>query len=304
MLAHWLAPLVAAIDQSIATSVHDVPSQRDPTLVRECMPVLKALTFYFGVEIRGWERLPPAGPYLVVGNHSGGMGTADAAFFMTRWLEEKGPEPPLYGLAYDLLFAIPGVGRLLPKLGMIPASPDNARKALALGAVVVDFPGGDHEVFRPWSKRNRIDFGGHQGFIKVAIAARVPVVPMTIYGAHQSTLVLTRGEGIARRLGFTRLNVKVYPLIWNIPFGPTPAWVPSLQLPSKVTVDIGTPLDWTRYGPEQAGDPQVLDACYREITDVMQGAMDTMAREHPYPILARLNELHPLNVLRRLMRTR
>jgi len=303
-VAHWMEPLVEALDRTVVQSTHRDPFQRDPEFVREILPVLKAWALYFGAEVRGWENLPAAGPYLVIGNHSGGAETNDAAFFAARWVEEKGPEAPLYGLAYDLLFAYPVVGKLLPRLGMLPASPENAREALARGAVVLDFPGGDYEVFRPWTHRNRIEFGGRKGFIKIALEIGVPVVPMTIHGAHQSTFVLTRGRTLAHRLGLERLRIKVFPLIWNIPFGLTPAYVPSLQLPAKVTVQLGEPLDWSRYGPAAADDPHVLERCYQEITGVMQYTLDDLAREHPHPVLARLDELRPINLFRRFLGSR
>ena len=303
-IARWMQPIVDSLDHAIVESIHRDPFQRDPELVRELLPLVKAWTLYFGGEMRGWENLPAGGPYLVIGNHSGGAMSTDAVFFMVRWVEEKGPEAPAYGLVYDMLFAYPVVGRIFPKLGMLPASPENARKALARGAVVLDFPGGDQEVFRPWTHRNNIEFGRRTGFIKIALETGVPVVPMTIHGAHQSTFVLTRGRALARLMGLDRLHVKVFPLIWNIPFGLTPAYVPSLQLPAKVTVQLGKPLDWSRYGPGAADDPKVLGRCYREITGVMQRTLDELAREHPYPVLARLGELRPIDVLRRAVRKR
>ena len=58
--------------------------------------------------------------------------------------------------------------------------------------------------------------------------------------------MLTRGRRLAQRMGLTRLRVKVFPPIWNIPFGITPAFVPSFQLPAKVTIQLGEPLDWSR----------------------------------------------------------
>jgi 1-acyl-sn-glycerol-3-phosphate acyltransferase len=299
-----LQPVVDAIDEAAAEQIRRDPFRRDPRLVREYLPYFKASALYFGTEIRGWENLPAEGPFLIVGNHSGGAETNDSAAFIARWVEERGPEAPLYSLAYDLLFAYPGVGRLLPKLGLVPASPENGRKALAMGAVVLVFPGGDDEVFRPWTHRNKIEFGGHKGFLELAIASGVPVVPMTIHGAHQSTFVLTRGRRLAERVGLTRLRIKVFPLTWNIPFGITPALIPSFQLPAKVTIQLGEPLDWSHYGAEKARDPDVLQRCYDEITSVMQQTLDELAREHPYPVLTRLNELRPINVLRRFVARR
>jgi 1-acyl-sn-glycerol-3-phosphate acyltransferase len=194
---------------------------------------------------------------------------------------------------HDLLFSYPLVAPALRRLGVVPASHANARRALRLGAAVAVFPGGDYEVFRAWRERNRIDFGGRTGFIRLAITTGVPVVPMTIHGAHESTLVLTRGRGFAHASGLDRLRVDVFPFIWSIPFGLAPAFVPSLPLPSKVTVDFGAPLRWSHYRPEQARDPAVLGACYAQITARMQKTLNELASENPHPVLARLHVLEP-----------
>jgi hypothetical protein len=93
------------------------------------------------------------------------------------------------------------------------------------------------------------------------------------------------------------LHIKVFPFIWNIPLGLTPAFVPSIQLPAKVTVQFGKPLDWSRYGPEKAKDPKVVRPCYDEITGVMQRALDALANERPHPILTRVSELLPSRIL-------
>lgn len=298
-LAHPLDTLTDKLGAILETEVRADPFQRDPQFVRQIEPLVRAVNAYFATEVRGWERVPKQGPFLVVGNHSGGAGTTDFAFFLGKWLEDRGAEAPLYGLAYDLLFAAPGISVLLRRLGIVPANHGSAGEALRRKAAVVVFPGGDYEVYRPWSERNLIEFGGHKGFIQLAIATGVPVVPMTIHGAHQSTIALTRGRRIARFMGINRIHVGIFPLVWNIPFGLMPALVPSLQLPAKVTVQIGKPLDWSRFGRKRAADPKVLDRCYRQITNIMQQTLDTLAAEHPHPILSRLDELRPSFTLRR-----
>jgi len=295
-----LRPVVAAVGTAVRTGLQSDPFQRDPAVVAQLLPAIEAVNAYFGTEVRGWSHVPKRGPFLIVGNHSGGAAPNDLSFLLGKWVKERGPAAPLYALAYDLLFAYPVVGRLLPKLGLVPANPANARRALAMGAPVVVFPGGDYEVFRPWSERNRVDFGGHMGFIELAITARVPVIPMTIHGAHQSTVTLTRGARLARLLGMDRLHIKVFPVIWSIPFGLAPAFVPSVQLPSKVTVQFGAPLDWSRYRAAQARDPGVRTHCYDEITERMQETLDALARERPYPVFSRINELRPSRLLRSL----
>jgi 1-acyl-sn-glycerol-3-phosphate acyltransferase len=297
----WLEPLVDTIDATVKANLRERPFQRDARIVRRTLPLIEVINRYFGAEIRGWEHVPTQGPMLIVGNHSGGVQTIDVAPLLERWIKDRGPRTPLYILGYDLLFAFPIVGPWWRKLGMLRADPVVARTALDRGATAVVFPGGDYEVFRPWSERNRIDFGGHTGFVKLAIAARVPVVPMTIHGAHESTIVLARGHRIAHWMGLERLRIKVFPLIWNIPLGVTPAFVPSLQLPAKVTVQFGRPLDWTHYPPRKATDPRVVRRCYEEISGVMQRTLAALAREHPHPVLGRLNALRPSRLVRRLL---
>ena len=270
------------------------PFERDPGFVAMLAAPMSAVNSYFATEVRGWERLPAQGPFLVVGNHSGGAETVDLVFFLGPWIARRGAEAPLYALGYDLLFDYPIVGRLFPRFGFVPASRANARRAFAEGAAVIVFPGGDHEVFRPWSHRNAIDFGGHLGFVETALECGVPVVPMTIHGAHESTFVLTRGKRLARQTGLAAwLHVKVFPFVWSIPFGPVPAFVPSIPLPSKVTVEIGAPLDWTRYGPDAVRDRAIVQRCYDEITVQMQATLDRLARETPYPILDRVTSWLP-----------
>ena len=299
----WRSAL-RALESVVEEVRHEDPFQRDPATVARIAALAEVMRLYFNPEVRGFENLPAQGPLLVVGNHSGGLETVDFWPLFIEWVRRRGPEVPLYALAYDLNFAYPVVGALIRKLGMLPASQENARRALAQGATVVVFPGGDYEVFRPWSHRNEIEFGGHHGFVELALSTGAPVVPMTIHGAHQSTFVLTRGRRIAEVVGLRRAHVQVFPFVWNVPFGITPGFVPSVQLPSKITVQIGAPLDWSHFGSERAHDPDVVAACYDEVTGVMQRTLAALAAERPYPVLTRLNELRPSQIAARWLRAR
>jgi hypothetical protein len=57
----------------------------------------------------------------------------------------------------------------LSRLGVIHASRDNATKALRSGAVVLVFPGGDYDAFRPTRSQNVIDFDGRTGYVRTAM---------------------------------------------------------------------------------------------------------------------------------------
>ena len=286
-----LAPLLSAIDDAVSGATDRNPFRRDPATVARVRRLLWMFEAFYDPEVRGFERLPAKGPFLIVANHSGGAESVDPWAFFARWVDERGPQAPFYSLTYNLNFGVPALGKLLRYLGFVPASHENGAAALRRGEPVLVFPGGDEEVFRPWLRRNQIDLGGRMGFISLAIRERVPVVPMTIHGTHESTFVLTRGRTLAKLTGLHRLRIKVLPLIWNIPFGVTPAFVPTLQLPAKITVEIGEPLEWQRFAAEYANDPDVLRTCYNEITAIMQTTLDRLVAENPYPVLTRLRDL-------------
>jgi len=49
-----------------------VGSARDPAFLRAVRPILERSVSYFRSEVKGVERVPERGPFVVVGNHSGG----------------------------------------------------------------------------------------------------------------------------------------------------------------------------------------------------------------------------------------
>ena len=283
--------LIHRVDEKVAEPAF----RRDDGFLDVLLPLMEIWGRYFGAEVRGFETLPERGPLLLVGNHSGGNLVPDTAVTIAAWYRERGREQPLHGLAFDGLFAVPGFETLMRKLGEIPASHENAERVLREGDSVLVYPGGAHEVFRPFTDRNRIDFDGHKGFVRLALRTGVPVVPVVAHGGHHSTLVLTRGEPLARRLDMRRFRLGIAPILLQIPWGLTLAFVPGLPLPAKIRVEVGPPLDWSAYGPEHADDPAVVDRLYAQVTQRMQRTLDRLARDVPYPVIERLRELLPFS---------
>lgn len=261
--------------------------RRDPEFLRTVRPLLEAYAKYFRPEVRGFERLPEQGPMLVVGNHSGGQLPPDVPILLTAWWRERGEDEPIYALVHSFFLSLPGVGPLMARGGGLEADPANAEAILRSGGVLLNYPGGDHEVFRPWSERNQIDFGGRTGSVRLALRTQVPVVPAVSIGAHETLVVLSRGEELAKLLGLDRLfRISVLPVVWGPPFGIVPPGIPTFPLPAKVTVELLEPIDWSeRYGPEAADDPEIVQGCYDELTGAMQQALDALAEERDLPIV-------------------
>jgi 1-acyl-sn-glycerol-3-phosphate acyltransferase len=253
---------------------------RDPEFIRKNQGILETFASYFNPDVRGLTELPANGPFLIVMNHSGGATPPDMPIVMTEWWKQRGADEPVYGLFHSVFINIPGVGGAMKKAGGIEADPASAEKALRAGGSVFVFPGGDHEVFRPWTERNKIDFAGRTGFIKLALRTGVPIVPAVSCGAHNSVVVLSRGDRLVRWMPHLRMmRVKVMPIMlgapWGISFG-----LPTLPLPAKVTVDVGAPIDLhARYGAVDLDDKDAVKRIYDDITGQMQATMDRLVNE-------------------------
>lgn len=279
---------IAALQSRVARQLDAPAFQRDPTYIQRHLPkIAGVINRYFAPEVRGLERLPGDGPFLLVSNHSGGIVMPDLWALASALLARFGVERPVYGLMLDFVFAIPGVSEVFRKFGAIPASMTNASEALDLDAGVLVYPGGDWEVYQPWTQRHRIDLHDRTGFIRLALRRGVPVFPTVSHGSHDSLIVLTRGDRIAHLVGIDRLRAGVFPFVVGVPCGLT-LFVPYVPLPTKIIVEVLDPLDWSDHGPDAADDPTVVRACHDEITGRMQQALDGLAHEMPHPLCTRL----------------
>ena len=257
--------------------------ERDPDYIRDSLPRLwLASSLYFRGEDRGLGNIPETGPVLLVGNHSGGNLTPDTTVFTLAFYAYFGVERPFYQLAHNLVLSLPGLGALR-KYGTVAASPDNASKALESGAALLVYPGGDYEVHRPSWERHKVDFDGRKGFIRLALAQDIPIVPVVSAGGQETALFLTRGEGLARALGLDRaFRLKVLPISLALPWGLNVGdMLGHIPLPAKITVEALPPIHLRdEFGP----DPD-LDEVYDHVMRVMQETLDALGSERRLPVL-------------------
>lgn len=272
---------------------------RDPDFLGRTRAVLDVLLTYFDPVVEGFDRLPAQGPFLVVGNHSGGVYMPDFWAFLREWLHERGPGSPIYMLGFDFAFSLPYLGNLARRIGAVPASQANGGALLDAGYPVIVYPGGDEDDYRPWSERHRVDLHGRTGFIRLALRHRVPVVPLVAHGSHDAIIVLTRGEGIARTLGFNRLRINVMPIVLGPPWGIAPVQLPTWPFPAKVTARVCEPIDWRHLGPDAADDPEIVQRCYEEVLGRMQANLDELVDQLPHPVLTRVSTALGLDRIRR-----
>ena len=269
------------------TSTDIVPAPEiekwDPNLTERVMGIIRPLLKrYFRSEVHGLDKVP-AGGALVVSNHSGGQMALDVPIFAVDWYAEQGYDRPIYTLSHDMIMVGP-IGSFLRRIGFIPANHDNAASALRSDGIVVVFPGGDYDAYRPTSTQNVIDFGG-----------RTRVCP----GGH-------RGGGAHRPDGLHRrtrdpVSVNAAPgwrgawapsLVWRVPkIAPITAGFPfgvslfvlppNLPLPAKIVTRVLEPINIRKkFGKNP--DIAEVDAYVRE---VMQAGLDELAAARRFPVL-------------------
>jgi 1-acyl-sn-glycerol-3-phosphate acyltransferase len=235
---------------------------------------------WFRFEVRGLEFFPAQGGALVVANHSGGMLTPDVLIFAAAFYGKFGYDRPLYTLGHDGMFAGPMPG-WLARLGVIRASRESAVNALRSGGVVLVFPGGVYDAYRPTLAENLVDFNGRSGYVRSAIDAGAPIVPAVSIGGQESQLFLTRGTWLAKRLGLSRFRSDILPVTLGFPFGLSVIMPPNLPLPTKIVTDVLEPIDVAaRFGNK----PDVADVD-AHVRSVMQTALDRLARKRRFPVL-------------------
>lgn len=232
---------------------------------------------WYRLEVRGLESFPPTGGALVVSNHSGGMLTPDVLIFASAFYGRFGYDRPLYTLAHDGLFVGPLAG-WLGRLGVIRAGRANAARALRSGGVVLVFPGGVYDSYRPTLAAGRIDFNGRTGYVRTALDGGVPIVPAVSIGGQESQLFLTRGTWLAKRLGLGRFRSDILPVTAGIPFGLSVIVPPNVPLPTKIVTQLLPPIG--RFGRDP--QPGVVHA---HVRSVMQGALDRLGRSRRFPVL-------------------
>jgi 1-acyl-sn-glycerol-3-phosphate acyltransferase len=283
------ARMAAAFGEDLATAAlpgaeRDPFTRRDPAYIEGTLPALRMTSeLYFRADVRGLEHIPPEGPVLLVGNHSGGTWIADTFIFAQQFYDRFGPQRRFHQLAHDLLFKIPGLRVLAERYGTVPASPANMARALKRGAALLVYPGGDHETFRPSWESDRVDFNHRTGFVELALEHGVPIVPVTSIGGQETALFLGQGRRLARALKLDeRFRLKVLPAVLGPPFGVTIMDLPArFPLPAKISIRVGRPIDLR----ERLGRRSDPDEGYALVTSAIQRTLTRLSNQRSLPII-------------------
>jgi 1-acyl-sn-glycerol-3-phosphate acyltransferase len=241
------------------------------------------MDYWFRMEIEGWEHLPDP-PVLVVGVHAGAPFVWDAWTVGIQWWRRFGSDRVLHGTAHDALMAAPLIGSYFRRMGVLPAAPDSIAGALAAGHDVALWPGGEVDSLRPWVQRDEAVLAGRKGFVRMAINAGVPIVPVATVGGPDSMPVLVRGRRLARALRLDKVaRLKMFPIGLSAPWGLAPSMLPEIPLPTKIRTAFQPPVDIDP-DPARASDEEYVQRKYDEVQDSIQHGMDALARRRAFPL--------------------
>lgn len=258
----------------------DTIRPRSPELMEKLLPWVTFAEKYFRSEVRGLERIPEPGA-LFVGNHSAGALSPDSFLFGAAVYRRYGLSRLPYGLGHEVVIQLPGFRDILLPLGAVRAGHDMAEKLLTSGHNVLVYPGGDIDSCRPFRHRGKVKFGGREGYIRLALNAGVPIVPVVTSGAHSTFLIIDDGQWFAKLIGSDKwLRLKVWPLTLSLPWGLTFGWPPThFPWRSRILIEVLPPIRFGRYGREAVADAAYVTECAHHVESAMQAALDRLEAE-------------------------
>jgi 1-acyl-sn-glycerol-3-phosphate acyltransferase len=225
--------------------------------------------YWFRVEAEGIENVPSEGGALLVSNHSGAL-PPDAPMVMQAIRNEHPNPRPLYMLGENWFKGFPGVGMLSNKLGLVSAHPANAQRLLLdERRLAIVFPEGQKGSRKLLWQRYRLRRFGRGGFVRTAIRARVPIVPIAVVGAEEAMPIFAHIRPLQRISGMI-----YFPLNHAFPHFGLAAGL--MYLPAKFKIRFLDPVDMSKYEPEAAEDAAEIQAIAEEIRARIQLALEEM----------------------------
>ncbi len=211
---------------------------------------------WFRTVVDGIENVPH-GKVLLVANHSGQV-PIDGAIIGAAMFMDAEPPRMIRAMVEKWAQTLPFVGTFFSRVGQVVGVPDNCRRLLEAGEAILVFPEGVRGVSKPFTRRYQLeDFG--TGFMRLAIEAGAPILPIAVIGAEEQYINLGNVGWLAKALG-----APVFPLLPQIfvPGGMVP-------LPTRYHVYFGEPLHFT-------GDADDDDAVIEEKVWVVRQTIQSM----------------------------
>jgi 1-acyl-sn-glycerol-3-phosphate acyltransferase len=246
---------------------------RSETILRLADPVLDFYyRYWFRVQHEGLQNVPSSGGALLVSNHSGAL-PPDGPMIMQAIRRDHSTPRPLYMLGEHWFKGYPFVGMLANKLGLVAAHPRNAQRLLHdEGRLAIVFPEGQKGSRKVLWQRYRLRRFGRGGFVRTAIRARVPIVPIAVVGAEEAMPIFAHIRPAQRLTGLI-----YFPFNHAFPHFGLLAGL--MYLPAKFKIRFLDPVPMDGYPPEAVDDAALIQQIAEGIRGRIQTELDDMLAE-------------------------
>lgn len=173
---------------------------------------------YFRCQVDGLENIPQ-GRAMLIANHSGQL-PFDAMNIASAVLLDAQRPRMVRTMIEHFVPALPFIGAFFARCGQVVGTPDNCRRLLEDGEILLVFPEGVEGITKPFTQRYQLQRFG-LGFMRLCLETGTPVVPVAVIGAEEQLPALTIPR-LGKLFGLPRLPV-----------------MPPLPLPSRYHLYFG-----------------------------------------------------------------
>lgn len=243
----------------------------DPEFYEVIKPLLDFLfDQYWRVTVHGIEHVPSEGPALLVSNHSGVLPWDGAMVSLA--VQKEHPNPRLVrGLYANWFPSLPFLSLILTKMGMVLAHPDNGRRLLNEGELVLVFPEGYKGPSKLFKERYRLQRFGRGGFVQMALETNAPMIPVAVVGSEEIYPVIGRADALGKPFGI--------PYVPITPLFPWTGLLGAIPLPSKWSITFEPAISTAEYGPARANDMRLVSQLTDEVRARIQGMLYDRLKE-------------------------
>jgi 1-acyl-sn-glycerol-3-phosphate acyltransferase len=220
---------------------------------------------WFRPTIEGAENIPAEGGALLVTNH-GNFGL-DLMVLVALFHERLGRV--LRSLGDRVVFATPVFRDLARCMGVIEGEPGATVRLLQDDQLVLVYPGGAKEALSTPEDGYRLQWEGSRGFIRTALRAQKPIIPVAGIGNEELYVQVVSKERV-RASPFGRL---VSELLGEKYVMPIYVGLGILPFPAELHYLIGEPIHLP-YGPAAADDDEIVVSLHRQVTEATQQLID------------------------------
>lgn len=190
--------------------------------------------YYFKVDVYGLDNVPSRGSAILVGNHSGGVAIDGAMVMGSMLLDAEPPRLP-HAMLDKFIHQFPGASQLMSRTGQFTGNPDQAKRLLAAGRLILAFPEGARGTAKLAKDADSlVEFG--TGFMRLALETKSPIIPFGFVGG---------GEALP-----TIANLKRVGRLFGVPYIPVTKWLVLVPKPTRFQLLYGKPMHFEGTGHE------------------------------------------------------